>query len=217
MNGGSVRRIEQAKACFAALGNIAIRSQFGGYGLLADGTMFAVVAEGELYLRATAGLESAFRERGMVNMTYLKRGVPMVMRYYWVNEGLWRRQRELFALAWQALCETRKEIKVKRCNGRLKDLPNIDASLERQLWRAGVCNVYDFRLLGARDSYLKLQRQQKNPGMKVLMSLAGAMAGYHHAALPNLQRAALTEWFEKNALPPCFEARSEGRACNPHP
>ena len=56
MNGGSLRRIEQAKSCFAALGNIAIRSQFGGYGLLADGTMFAVITEGELYLRATESL-----------------------------------------------------------------------------------------------------------------------------------------------------------------
>ncbi|MGL5386849.1 MAG: TfoX/Sxy family protein [Serratia sp. (in: enterobacteria)] len=217
MNGGSVRRIEQAKACFGALGNIAIRSQFGGYGLLADGTMFAVIAEGELYLRATESLEPAFRERGMVNMTYLKRGVPMVMRYYWVNETLWRQRRELFALAWQALCETRKELKVKkRCNGRLKDLPNIDASLERQLWRAGIRNVYDFRLLGARESYLKLLQQQKKLGMKVLMSLAGAMAGYHHAALPNQQREALIEWFEQNALLPCFEARPEVRACNSH-
>ncbi|CAM3934854.1 TfoX/Sxy family DNA transformation protein [Serratia silvae] len=218
MNGGSLMRIEQAKACFAALGNIAIRSQFGGYGLLADGTMFAVIAEGELYLRATESLETAFRELGMVNMTYLKRGVPMVMRYYWVNDGLWRRRRELCELARQSLCETRKEIKVKkRCNGRLKDLPNIDASLERQLWRAGICNIYDFRLLGARDSYLKLLQQQKNLGMKVLISLAGAMAGYHHAALPNLQREALAEWFENNALLPCFEGRSEDRACGPPP
>lgn len=218
MNGGSVRRIEQAKACFAELGNIAIRSQFGGYGLLADGTMFAVVAEGELYLRATESLEPAFRERGMVNMTYLKRGVPMVMRYYWVNDGLWRRRHELFSLAWQALSETRKELKVKkRCNGRLKDLPNIDATLERQLWRAGICNSYDFRLLGARDSYLKLLQQQKNLGLKVLMSLAGAMAGYHHVALPNLQREALIEWFGKIELLSCFEARPEARACSPHP
>lgn len=37
----------------------------------------------------------------------------MVMRYYWVNEELWQQRRELCALAWQALCETRKEIKVK--------------------------------------------------------------------------------------------------------
>lgn len=66
----STRRITQAKSCFAALGTITTRSQFGGYGLLAEGVMFAVIAEGELYLRATASMEPAFRARGMVNMVY---------------------------------------------------------------------------------------------------------------------------------------------------
>ncbi len=33
----SIRRIAQAKNCFAALGAITTRSQFGGYGLLAEG------------------------------------------------------------------------------------------------------------------------------------------------------------------------------------
>ncbi|WP_431222907.1 TfoX/Sxy family DNA transformation protein [Serratia sp. L9] len=214
MIGGSEGRIEQAKATFATLGKIATRSQFGGYGLLADGTMFAVIADGELYLRATESLEPTFRERGMVNMTYLKRGVPMTMRYYWVDEGLWLARRELLELAWLALCESRKEIKVKKSsNGRLKDLPNIDASMERLLWRAGIQNSYDFRLLGARHTYLKLLQQQKNLGLKILLALAGAMSGYHHAALPNPQREKLTEWFEETMVDACLETLWERRAC----
>ncbi|TQI79977.1 regulator of competence-specific genes [Serratia fonticola] len=215
MKGRSASRIAQAKAYFAALGKIATRSQFGGYGLLADGTMFAVIAEGELYLRATENLEPAFRERGMVNMTYLKRGVPMIMRYYWVDEELWLARRELFMLAQQALREARKEITVKMSsNGRLKDLPNIDASMERLLWRAGIQNSYDLRLLGARNTYLKLLQQQKNLGMKVLLALAGALSGYHQAALPNLQREALTEWFEETVVASCLRAKPERRACS---
>lgn len=45
----STRRIAQAKNCFAALGAITTRSQFGGYGLLAEGVMFAVIAEGAVF------------------------------------------------------------------------------------------------------------------------------------------------------------------------
>lgn len=203
MKGGSVRRIAQAKACFAALGKITTRSQFGGYGLLADGTMFAVIAEGELYLRATDSLEPAFRERGMVNMIYLKRGVPMVMRYYWVNEALWLECCELLSLARQTLRETRRDLKVKKCShGRLKDLPNIDVALERLLWRAGIQNIYELRLLGARGCYLKLLQQQKNLGVKVLLSLAGAMAGYNYVALPDWQRQNLLAWFEETVVAP---------------
>ncbi|MFZ1871847.1 MAG: TfoX/Sxy family DNA transformation protein [Chania sp.] len=210
MKGRSAGRIAQAKVCFAALGKITTRSQFGGYGLLADGTMFAVIAEGELYLRATESLESTFRGRGMVNMTYLKRGAPVTMRYYWVDESLWQESQELFALAWQAVCETRKEITVKtRSNSRLKDLPNIDVAMERLLWRAGIQSIYELRLLGARDCYLKLLQQQQGLGMKVLISLAGALAGYHHAALPASQKEELIEWFEETMVLPCLKPRLE--------
>ncbi|MFC0227929.1 TfoX/Sxy family DNA transformation protein [Serratia aquatilis] len=219
MKGGSARRIEQAKTFFAALGKIETRSQFGGYGLLADGTMFAVVAEGELYLRATESLEPVFRERGMANMTYLKRGVPMTMRYYRVDEQLWSERQVLSALALQAVREARREIKVKkRSKGRLKDLPNIDASLERFLWRAGIQNIYDLRLSGARKTYLKLLEQHKGLGIKVLMSLAGAMAGYHHAALPMPRRNELAEWFAETIvmLPAGFEVRTDKKVFIQH-
>ncbi|MCX2958752.1 MAG: TfoX/Sxy family protein, partial [Serratia symbiotica] len=101
----STGRIMQAKACFSELGCITTRSQFGGYGLLAEGVMFAVISDGELYLRATASLEPAFRARGMVKMIYFKRGVPITMRYYLVDESLWRTRNELISLAWQAVRE----------------------------------------------------------------------------------------------------------------
>ncbi|GAK25973.1 TfoX/Sxy family DNA transformation protein [Serratia liquefaciens] len=201
MKGKSTGRIAQAKACFCALGTIATRSQFGGYGVLADGIMFAVIAEGELYLRATEGLESVFRSRGMVNMVYSKRGVPITMRYYWVDETLWRDRDELVGLAWQAIREARRELEVKADNqSRLKTLPNIDINMERLLWRVGIRNVYDLRLNGAKRSYLRLLQQQKNLGLRVLLSLGGAIAGYHHAALPSELRSELTYWFERTMM-----------------
>ncbi|AGQ30454.1 Regulator of competence-specific genes [Serratia liquefaciens] len=201
MKGTSTGRIAQAKACFYALGGITTRSQFGGYGILADGIMFAVIAEGELYLRATEGLESVFRSRGMVNMVYSKRGVPITMRYYWVDEAMWRDREELIGLAWQAIREARRELEVKADNqSRLKTLPNIDINMERLLWRAGIRNVYDLRLNGAKRSYLRLLQQQKNLGLRVLLSLGGAIAGYHHAALPSQLRSELTQWFERTMM-----------------
>jgi len=36
----------QAKACFSELWCITTRSRFGGYGLLAEGVMFAVISDG---------------------------------------------------------------------------------------------------------------------------------------------------------------------------
>lgn len=198
MQGNSVQIIEQAKSYFSALGEIAIRSQFGGYGVLADGTMFAVIAEGELYLRATERLGTAFRLRGMLNMIYSKRGAPITMHYYRVDQALWLVRQELFILAYKSLYEAREETETRRrSSSRLKDLPNIDAAMERLLWHVGIQNSYDLRLQGAKGTYLKLQKRQKKIGVKVLLALAGAMSGYHHAALPDSRRAELLAWFKE--------------------
>ncbi|MGO1172244.1 MAG: TfoX/Sxy family DNA transformation protein, partial [Serratia liquefaciens] len=73
-------------------------------------------------------------------------------------------------------------------------------NMERLLWRAGIRNVYDLRLNGAKRSYLRLLQQQKNLGLRVLLSLGGAIAGYHHAALPSQLRSELTQWFERTMM-----------------
>ncbi|WP_127958994.1 TfoX/Sxy family protein [Serratia microhaemolytica] len=197
MKGKSEQRVEQAKVQFSALGNIATRPQFGGYALLADGTLFAMVDEGELYLRATKNLEPTFRARGMRNMTHSKRGIPITMRYYRVDENLWLALQELCLLAYRAICEARAELKQKtRHCGNLKDLPNIDATTVRWLWRVDIKNSYELRLLGAKNSFLRLQTLPKKPGLKTLLELAGALSGYHPEVLPPTQREELTEWFK---------------------
>jgi DNA transformation protein len=68
--------------------------------------------------------------------------------------------------------------------------------MERLLWRAGIRNAYDLRLHGAKRSYLRLLQQQTNLGLRVLLSLGGAIAGYHQAALPTELRNELVRWFD---------------------
>ncbi len=58
METASENKIIQAQGRFDFLGKITVRSQFGGYGLLANGIMFAVVSDGELYLRANNKIEN---------------------------------------------------------------------------------------------------------------------------------------------------------------
>lgn len=203
MKSKNAARTAQAKAIFSVLGKITTRSQFGGYGLLADGIMFAIIAEGELYLRAPGDLEAEFRALGMENMVYSKRGLPITMRYYWVDDALWQRERELLAFANRAIGAVRKNLQPpNHALGRLKDLPNIDISMERALWRAGIRTVYQLRLIGAQEGYLLLQQQQQNLGLKALLSLAGAIAGYHHAALPASIRRDMLSWFDSISARP---------------
>ncbi len=84
------------KSPFTFLISITYRSQFGGYALLVDGIMFALVSDGELYLRTNDQIENVFQTRKMSNLVYLKRGMPILLRYYFVDLILWKNQNLLF-------------------------------------------------------------------------------------------------------------------------
>ncbi|AJJ09786.1 hypothetical protein CH64_991 [Yersinia rohdei] len=193
----SENMITQAHSRFDFLGQITIRSQFGGYGLLANGIMFAVVSEGELYLRANDKIEGLFRTRGMANLVYAKRGLPVLLRYYWVDSQLWDDDLVLRNFARQAHQGAKAEVLSKKdSNVRLKDLPNLSASLERLLWKVGIKSAAELRLEGAKCSYLKLRVLRRSLGINVLLALAGAISGHHYAVLPLMMRIELIEWFE---------------------
>ena len=46
------------------------KRMFGGYGIFLDGRMFALVADGELYLKADAGNSAGFDKRNLPAFTY---------------------------------------------------------------------------------------------------------------------------------------------------
>ena len=85
----SKKRILQCMELFASLGNIRARSQFGGYSLSANRVMFALVSDGELYLRASHETEEYFCEQGMERLIYRKRGMAVLLRYFKVSKAQW--------------------------------------------------------------------------------------------------------------------------------
>lgn len=81
----SEKVIARIKTDFTFLEPITSRSQFGGYGFISNNVMFALVSEGEIYLRAKDNVEHLFIERNMPNLVYAKHGIPVFLRYYWVD------------------------------------------------------------------------------------------------------------------------------------
>ena len=190
-------KIMQAQCRFDFLGQITVRSQFGGYGLLANNIMFAVVSEGELYLRANDLVESLFRTRGMVNLIYAKRGLPFSLLYYTVYLALWQNNLSFCYFSKHAYQGVIFEVLSKKGPPvRLKDLPNLSASLERLLWKVGIQSAAELKLEGAKRCYLKLRALRRTLGVNVLLALAGAISGHHCAVLPLMMRSELIEWFE---------------------
>ncbi|MDX7987707.1 TfoX/Sxy family DNA transformation protein [Xenorhabdus sp. 12] len=188
-------RFAQLQHGVSSLGNLKKKSQFGGIGLLIDGVLFAISSDGELYLRGNSNAELLFKARGMEKFVYSKRGIPVTLRYYRVNESLWQDQKQLSEYAHLAYRYTMEEI-IDRQNVplRLKDLPNLGIALERQLWKVGISKVEELRMLGAKVAYLKLQQHRKKSSISLLLALAGAIEGCHVAVLPEQLREELINW-----------------------
>ncbi|MDC9603478.1 TfoX/Sxy family DNA transformation protein [Xenorhabdus griffiniae] len=188
-------RFVQLQHGVSSLGKLKKKSQFGGIGLLIDDVLFAISSDGELYLRGNSHAEILFKAKGMEKFIYSKRGIPVTLRYYRVNESIWQDQTKLFEYVNLAYQYTMKEmINRQKIPLRLKDLPNLGIVLERQLWKVGISKVEELRILGAKATYLKLQQNRKKTNISLLLALAGAIEGCHVAVLPEKLRDELISW-----------------------
>lgn len=197
----SKKRISEVSNMLSPLGEIYSRSQFGGYGLCCQEAMFALVADGELYLRSSKELIGHFEKQKMERFVYEKRGMPISMEYYKVDEILWQNHDELLDLARKALIgakSDREKIHRHRAN-RIKELPNLNVNIEKDLWRAGITTVDALKQLGAKTVYRMLSETKTHLGLKLLFALEGAIQGYHVAALPDDRKRELQVWWDSQA------------------
>jgi len=194
----SKQRIEQAKQRLSVLGPVESRTQFGGYSLSVEKTVFAVVADGELYLRACEQAQPYISERKMRQLSFVKRGMPVELNYYRVDGVLWSDDDQLVALSSLCLNGARQEQRERMKNRRIKDLPNMGLRMETLLREVGICSIEMLIEQGAKRSWLKLRANNKHLGLSVLLALEGAIVGSHYQALPTAVKEELRAWFKQN-------------------
>ncbi|MEX3021825.1 TfoX/Sxy family DNA transformation protein [Kluyvera sp. STS39-E] len=190
----SYKRIYQSQECFSILGKIRSRALFGGYSLAVDDAVFAMVAEGELYLRMCEQNATYQAQHSPQLLTLRKRGMPLQLKYFHVDAALWANAPALLQLGLSSLEDARLEKSLQRKPSRLKDLPNLSFHMELLLHEAGVMDVQALRQIGAQSAWLLLRQIRKQIGINVLFSLEGAITGVHAAALPALRRQELQSW-----------------------
>jgi len=75
---------EDISEVFRAFGPVRIRRMFGGQGIYRDEIMFALVAGGELYLKADSETETLFRSLGSRPFVYEGRDGRTATMSYWL-------------------------------------------------------------------------------------------------------------------------------------
>jgi DNA transformation protein len=103
---------------FAGFGPVVVRKMFGGLGIYADGTMFALAYDGLVYLKADRDNAAAFEREGQEQFTYTaKNGKRAVMSYWGLPDRLYDDPDELARWARESLAAARRS---KRPNARPK-------------------------------------------------------------------------------------------------
>lgn len=193
----SYQRIYQSREYLSPLGQIHHRALFGGYSLAIEDTVFAMVAEGALYLRACEESAPYCVNAKAPLLTFVKRGRPVLLNYFRVDDGLWHDRETLLTLCQHSLAAAQREKVARRAQKRLRDLPNLTFQLETLLWSVGIKDEASLRQLGAKACWLRLKERSPQLSIKVLFALEGAIAGLHEAALPADTRRELTVWFKE--------------------
>ena len=94
---------------FSTFGVVAVRRMFGGAGIYADGTMFGLVADGVIYLKADELNAPAFEREHLPPFTYETRdGKRGVMSYRRMPERLYDDPDELVTWARDALAAAQR-------------------------------------------------------------------------------------------------------------
>ena len=103
-----------------SLGPVVARPMFGGGGFYLDGTMFAIVADDTLYLKADDENRHDFEDHGMEPFTYTRDGrrEPIAMSYWEVPPDALDDGDALCRIAGRAIEAARRAGKTKKAGRR---------------------------------------------------------------------------------------------------
>ena len=106
---------DDIRELLSVFGPVAVRRMFGGAGIYAGGTMFALVADGVIYLKADAKNAPAFEREKLAPFTYAtKDGKRGVMSYRRMPDRLYDDPEELATWARAALAAARRSATRKK-------------------------------------------------------------------------------------------------------
>lgn len=203
----SSEKIHKTRTYLSSLGQVHSRPLFGGYTLALKGTVFAMVTDGELYLRACEQSIDYFQSGKNSALSFPKRGCIVHLNYYKVDDMLWQEPDRFLALSSQALDGALRDKEARAAVQRLKDLPNLNADIEGMLVKIGVGDIEALQNMGAKDVWKRLREINKRTAINLLFALEGAITGRHAAVLPLQTRQELQEWVKEQIVK---EERSAG-------
>lgn len=99
---------EAIRELFSEFGTVSVRRMFGGHGVFADGMMFALEADGELYLKADDLTIPKLAAEKSEPFVYRAKGREIALSYWKLPERLYDELDEFAAFAREAFSAARR-------------------------------------------------------------------------------------------------------------
>ncbi|MBF9000052.1 TfoX/Sxy family DNA transformation protein [Vibrio nitrifigilis] len=177
-------------------GSLQTRSMFGGTGIFHDNVMYALVRDGAVYLRSFDNLEPRFIELGCCKFQHVKKTTVATVNYYNVTEFIMAPSPITHELIEASIAGALADDKRRRCqsNRRLRDLPNLQLTIERMVKKAGISDVTTLMEVGAANAFSKVCNiYGRDVDVKLLWKLAGAVDGVHWELIQEPKRQQLLD------------------------
>jgi len=163
-------------------GDFQKRSMFGGTGLFKEEAMFALISADKIFIRGGEKLDEQLNQLGCEKYRHVKKQTTATVNYYDITQLFNNKHEDLAELVEQSInySVTQREFKRSSANRRLRDLPNMQLTLERMVKKAGVEDVDTFLELGASAVFSRVkQTYGSDVDVKLLWKFAGAIEGIH--------------------------------------
>ncbi|GAK83744.1 regulator of competence-specific genes [Vibrio ponticus] len=169
---------------------------FGGTGLFKDDAMFALISNERVFIRGGDNLDEELCDLGCEKYRHVKKQTTATVNYYDITHIFVSRDDMLDSLVKQSIDYSVSQRKFKRssANRRLRDLPNMQLTLERMVKKAGIDDVDEFIELGAAQVFSRVkQTYGSDVDVKLLWKFAGAIDGIHWKLIQEPQKRQLLD------------------------
>lgn len=163
-------------------GDFQKRSMFGGTGLFKEDAMFALLSNERVFIRGGDKLDNELSQLGCEKYRHVKKQTTATVNYYDVTALFVSGDSRMDRLVDESIeySVSEREFKRSSANRRLRDLPNMQLTLERMVKKAGIEDVETFVQLGASEVFSKVKETYgSDVDVKLLWKFAGAIEGIH--------------------------------------
>lgn len=203
-------RVQHLLDLMARFGQVRARAMFGGHGFYREGVMFALLADGALYLKVDAQSLPNFAKRDLKAFSFVAKGRAVQLSYREAPPEALEDEAEMAEwcdLAWQAALRAQangarkgaarrhgvgaEPAGVARGHDTLIGLPNLGPRSVAWLAAAGITHLAQLQGLGAVRAFVRARAHNRGLSLNLLWALEGALTGRHWRDVAEADRTSL--------------------------